>query len=180
MLGARGLWAGRDLYHATPAVTRGLSFSGLIRRTAPFGRLLQHTRGCGGLILTRILMGLCRMEVLQKYRRRWGIHLHGNIDLGAQDSINIWTRFARISSMLVLDICVYIRRHIVSSNVQFAALCPDKSLHEVSQLYSVADSALRQFVQMQHFVLQHVILSDQNVSKSFSNKSYTSCTSHSL
>jgi hypothetical protein len=45
MLGARGLWAGRDLYHATPAVTRDLSFSGLIRRTAPFSRLLRHTRG---------------------------------------------------------------------------------------------------------------------------------------
>jgi hypothetical protein len=34
MLGAQGLWAGRDLYRATPAVTRGLGFSGLIRRTA--------------------------------------------------------------------------------------------------------------------------------------------------
>jgi hypothetical protein len=27
MLGAQGFWAGRDLYHATPAVTRDLSFS---------------------------------------------------------------------------------------------------------------------------------------------------------
>jgi hypothetical protein len=34
-----------------------LGFSGLIRRTAPFSRLLRHTRGCGGSILTRILMG---------------------------------------------------------------------------------------------------------------------------
>jgi hypothetical protein len=33
MLGAQGLWAGRDLYHATPAVTLDLGFSGLIRRT---------------------------------------------------------------------------------------------------------------------------------------------------
>jgi hypothetical protein len=57
MLGAQGLWAGRDLYRATPAVTRGLSFSGLIRRTAPFSRLLQHTRGCGGSILAQILTG---------------------------------------------------------------------------------------------------------------------------
>ena len=45
MLGAQGLWAGRDLYRATPAVTRDLGFSGLIRRTAPFSRLLRHTRG---------------------------------------------------------------------------------------------------------------------------------------
>jgi hypothetical protein len=55
MLGAQGLWAGRDLYCATPDVIRGLSLSGLIRRTAPFSCLLRHTRGCGGHILTRIL-----------------------------------------------------------------------------------------------------------------------------
>jgi hypothetical protein len=59
MLGAQGLWAGRDLYHA-PAVTRDLGFSGLIRRTVPFSRLLRHTRGCGGSILTRILKGTGR------------------------------------------------------------------------------------------------------------------------
>ena len=58
MLGARGLWAGRDLYRATPAVTRGLGFSGLIRRTAPISRLLWHTWECRGSILTRILTGL--------------------------------------------------------------------------------------------------------------------------
>jgi hypothetical protein len=56
MLGPRGLWAGSDIYGATPAVTRGLGFSGLIRRTAPFSRLLRHTRGRGGPIVTRILM----------------------------------------------------------------------------------------------------------------------------
>jgi hypothetical protein len=27
MLGTQGLWAGRDLYRATPAMTRGLGFS---------------------------------------------------------------------------------------------------------------------------------------------------------
>jgi hypothetical protein len=32
-------------------------FSGLIRRTAPFSRLLRHTRGCEGYILTWILTG---------------------------------------------------------------------------------------------------------------------------
>jgi hypothetical protein len=55
MLGAQGLWAGRHLYSVTPALTRGLSFPDLIRRTAPFSRLLRHTRGCGGSILTWIL-----------------------------------------------------------------------------------------------------------------------------
>jgi hypothetical protein len=54
MLGAQGLWAGRDLYRATPAVMRDLGLSGLIRTTAPFSRLLRLTRGCGGSILTRI------------------------------------------------------------------------------------------------------------------------------
>jgi hypothetical protein len=57
MLGAQGLWAGRDLYRATPAVTRGLGFSGLIRWSTPISRLLRHTRGFGGSILTRILTG---------------------------------------------------------------------------------------------------------------------------
>jgi hypothetical protein len=32
MLSAQGLWAVRDIYRDTPAVTRGLGFSGLIRR----------------------------------------------------------------------------------------------------------------------------------------------------
>jgi hypothetical protein len=57
MLGAQGLWAGRDLYRFTPAVTRDLGISVLIRRTAPFSRLLRHTRGHGGSILTWILTG---------------------------------------------------------------------------------------------------------------------------
>jgi hypothetical protein len=56
-LGAQGLWARSDLYRATPTVTRDLGFSGLIRRTAQFSRLLRHTRGSGGSILTRILTG---------------------------------------------------------------------------------------------------------------------------
>ena len=58
MLGAQGLGAGRDLFRATPVVTWGLGFSGLIRRTAPLSRLLRYTRGCGGSILPRILTGL--------------------------------------------------------------------------------------------------------------------------
>ena len=67
MLVAQGLWAGRDLYRATPAVTRGLGFSGLIRRTAPFSRLFRHTRGCGGSILTRILTGSLSVAFYDTY-----------------------------------------------------------------------------------------------------------------
>jgi hypothetical protein len=33
MLGTQGLWAGRDLYRATPTATRGLGLYGLIRKT---------------------------------------------------------------------------------------------------------------------------------------------------
>jgi hypothetical protein len=33
MLGAQGLWAGRDLYRATPTATRDLGLYGLIRKT---------------------------------------------------------------------------------------------------------------------------------------------------
>jgi hypothetical protein len=69
MLGAQGHWAGRDLYRATPAVTRDLGFSGLIRRTAPFSRLLRHTRGCGGSILTRILTGFMTKDSVSCHLR---------------------------------------------------------------------------------------------------------------
>jgi hypothetical protein len=65
MLSTQGLWAGRDLYRATPAVTRDLGFSGLIWRTAPISRLLRHTWGCGGPILTRILTGRLINEIDQ-------------------------------------------------------------------------------------------------------------------
>jgi hypothetical protein len=62
MLGTLGLWAGRDLYRGTPAVTRGLGFSGVIRRTAPFSGLLRHTRVCGWSILTQILTGIATRQ----------------------------------------------------------------------------------------------------------------------
>jgi hypothetical protein len=58
MLGAHSLWAGRDLYRATSTVTQDLGFSGLIRMTAPFHRLLRNIKGCGEPILTRTLTGL--------------------------------------------------------------------------------------------------------------------------
>jgi hypothetical protein len=58
MLGAPGLWAGRYLHRATPSVTRDLTISGLIRRTALLSRLLRHTRGYGRSILTRNITDL--------------------------------------------------------------------------------------------------------------------------
>jgi hypothetical protein len=58
MFSHQSLWAGRDIYRATPSVTRGLRLPGLIRRTAPFSRLiLLYTMRCEGPILTRILKG---------------------------------------------------------------------------------------------------------------------------
>jgi hypothetical protein len=53
----RPMFGAYGLYRATSAVTWDLGFSGLIRRTAPFSRLVGHTRGCGRPILTRILTG---------------------------------------------------------------------------------------------------------------------------
>jgi hypothetical protein len=35
MFGTQGLWAGRNLYRATSAVTQGVVFFGLIGRTTP-------------------------------------------------------------------------------------------------------------------------------------------------
>jgi hypothetical protein len=52
-------WVGRNLYCTTHAVAWGLSFSGLIRRTAPVICILQLMRGCVGPILTRIPMVHC-------------------------------------------------------------------------------------------------------------------------
>jgi hypothetical protein len=57
MLGAQGLWAGRDLYLVTPTVIRDLGISGLIWSTTLFSRQVWHTMGCGWSILTRILPG---------------------------------------------------------------------------------------------------------------------------
>jgi hypothetical protein len=74
MLGVQGLWAGRDLYRATPAESRDLGISGLIRRTAPFSRLLRHMRGCGGSILTQILAGNKAMD----NRVFSTLYIHGN------------------------------------------------------------------------------------------------------
>jgi hypothetical protein len=68
MLCAQGLWAGRDIYRATPAVTQDLGFSGLIRRTAPFSRLLRHMRGCDGSILTRILTAPFRIRIYENMK----------------------------------------------------------------------------------------------------------------
>jgi hypothetical protein len=45
----------RNIYWVLQAIYLG--FSGLIWRTAPFSRLLWHTWGCGGSILTRVLSG---------------------------------------------------------------------------------------------------------------------------
>jgi hypothetical protein len=58
MIGTRCLWTGRDVCRAATAVAWSLGSSGLIRKTAPFCHLLQHTRGCGESILRRILTGL--------------------------------------------------------------------------------------------------------------------------
>ena len=84
MVSTQGLWAGMDLYHATPAVIRGLSFFFsflfcFVLFFLAFFFFESHwkdhpiqsplmTHGCGGSILTWILIGqlwsLCKMHVL--------------------------------------------------------------------------------------------------------------------
>jgi hypothetical protein len=77
MLGAQGLWTGRDLYRATPAVTQGLGFSSFIQRTAPINRLLRHTRGFWGPNLTRILTGRRAMTMRTKCYMYYHVTLDG-------------------------------------------------------------------------------------------------------
>jgi hypothetical protein len=50
MFGTQSLWAGRNLYRATPAVIRGLGFL-----VPSFSRLLRLTRWCGESILSWII-----------------------------------------------------------------------------------------------------------------------------
>jgi hypothetical protein len=55
----------RGIFIVPLLLWQGPRFSGIIRRTAPFSRLLPHTRGCGRSILTRILTGLNVMRMIR-------------------------------------------------------------------------------------------------------------------
>jgi hypothetical protein len=100
MVGAQGLWAGGDLYRATLAGTRGLSFSD--RRTAPFCRLLRHTWGCGESILTRILTGApYEVSSVSEATSDDLIYIHVHVDLAAD--------------ALLYHICQWTLRQAVSS-----------------------------------------------------------------
>jgi hypothetical protein len=94
MLGAQGL-----CLSCTPAVTRDLGFSGLIRRSAPFSRLLLHTRGCGGSILTRILTVTCMRKIIPLF---W------------DEIINFYT---------FLDSTIHIRTEVLTSS--YRTVCRD-------------------------------------------------------
>jgi hypothetical protein len=59
-----------EILIATPAVSHGLSFFCLKRRTAPFRSFVRHTRGCGGSILTRILTG---PNSVTSYDTQWDV-----------------------------------------------------------------------------------------------------------
>jgi hypothetical protein len=95
MIGAQDLWAMRDLYRATPAMTRDLGFSGLIRRTAPLSRLLRHTKGCGRSILTLILTGLFHSVLKQKSTQRlnWGVCKSSTLGLKPKVEVDFYRVF---------------------------------------------------------------------------------------
>jgi hypothetical protein len=57
MLGALGLWAGRDLYGITPLQHKASVFPVSSKGPTPFSCLLRHIKGCWRPILTRILTG---------------------------------------------------------------------------------------------------------------------------
>jgi hypothetical protein len=72
-----------DLYRATPTVTQGLGFPGLIQRTASFSHLLRHAWGCGGSILIRYwrrdpASAMCAKwwQYLKRRREIWSILSH--------------------------------------------------------------------------------------------------------
>jgi hypothetical protein len=122
MLGAQGLKAGRDLYRATPAVTKDLGFSGLIWRTASFSRLLRHTRGCGGYILTWILTGLwCYLL----WRERGPLYEEIWIPFTQKGCVIIWLKLA----------CWFWRRFCFLSFSNFSSLLLLSSLGEGGPLH---------------------------------------------
>jgi hypothetical protein len=82
-------WAGGSLSCHTCCDTEP-RFSGLIRRTTPFNRLLQLARGCGGPILTGILMGLAIEVHFRWFTSKFVLILHiSNIFL------NVWFRLKK-------------------------------------------------------------------------------------
>jgi hypothetical protein len=89
MLGTLGLWTGRDHYHTTLSVTRGRSFSGLIRRTFPFSLLLRNSRGCWGPLrvpIQLLLTTLSRMLKTNSYPDPQGCHKKVDISNKSHDS----------------------------------------------------------------------------------------------
>jgi hypothetical protein len=130
MLSTQGLWAGRDLYRATPAVTRDLGFSGLIRRTAPFSRLLRLTRGCGRPILTRILTTF----FLQNFEEMGDGRLQS---LGCSCRIGSETnRFIYLKIDLLIVQCIYIRCYTMSRYMQQYVAITDLSLSTLKWIWN--------------------------------------------
>ena len=53
--------------------------TGLIQRTAPFSRLLRHTRGCGGSILTWILTFVRRLKIFKVFNSFLELRFETNV-----------------------------------------------------------------------------------------------------
>jgi hypothetical protein len=96
-------------------VHRALGFSGLIRKTAPFSRLLRHTRGCGGPgpILTWILIGFFSHVLHKKLKYK---------DLYDQWPIYLWY-YPRIKDQEADNF----RRHIPTIHLYFILRFYDRS-----------------------------------------------------
>jgi hypothetical protein len=88
MLSAKGLWAERDLYCATPAVTQILSFFSLLWMTTPFSRFLQPRKGLPRTsILTWILTS--HHSVASKYGKQGMLRTYCNPDpIGSMSGVD--------------------------------------------------------------------------------------------
>jgi hypothetical protein len=122
-------------------VARGLGFSGLIRKTVSFNLLLRHTRGCGGSILTRILMGPLSVAFYDTQGDKGMWRIYSNPDL---HRLNIWIRKSEIKSEIHVHMKCYFqfhrkaKRRTVAQKYRrnFHSMCSSSQMHIFYILYS--------------------------------------------
>jgi hypothetical protein len=119
------------LYRATPAVTKDVSFSGLIRRT--LSSPLRHTRGCGGSILTRILTDLCWNEcILEKEIKGYLIH---QIGISTTDVFSVIFRLQLHWKKLMRSLIKTLNRSMETLDIILTKVCPRQPVFKRQPLY---------------------------------------------
>jgi hypothetical protein len=89
-------------------VTRGLGFSCLIQRTAPFSRFLRHTREFGGSILIRVLTGPHSVTPYDTQENSEDLFLPGSprVKMAETLDFHIWGPLFSGHSGSVTDLCI--------------------------------------------------------------------------